>query len=241
MRNVFERELKGLNDAVLAQAERAEALLRDTRLALLALDGGGEVTSGTTPQDTLQRIAGSVEAIYRDERAIEKTALALLLLQQPVASDLALVSIALKTVTDWSRIGVQVGDMAELLVKSASSMTHEERVALTGMMQAVDAMLLEALRVMNDTSRDRSSRESTVFALDDQVDEAFRDIRDHTVMEHCETTGSLTVAEGKIRAAALDVLLIAKYLERMGDHACRVVSWIEFSRSGFEEARREAL
>lgn len=212
MRENFQQQLNTLQSSVIEMASAYRALLTNTMDAFV---------HGNTAE--LKAISSQVSGIYTRERVVEKVALDLLLRQQPVARDLVLVSVALKTVTDWSRIGVQVCDIASVLARSGEDMNATEKNMLVEMAAALDPMLAMAQAVLDQMSAEDPR---LLFTLDDRVDEFFTQIRDHAI--------DTELNPDKIRHVVLDVMVVAKYLERIGDHACNVAEWILFARSGFE-------
>ena len=211
MRENFQTELANLKNSVAEMASNARALLTQTVDAWRVNDLTG-----------LKAIASQVSGLYLRERQIEHHALSLLLREQPVARDLVDVSIALKTVSDWGRIGVQVCDVAAILARAANCVSENEQALLIKMAEALDPMLSNAKALLlEETSVDPRS----LYQLDDVVDDLFREIRD-AALEREQKTDTMP-------RVVLDVVLLAKYLERIGDHACNIAEWTLFARSGF--------
>lgn len=165
--------------------------------------------------------------IDRMEHSIESACLKLLLQQQPVASDLRQVSAALKMITDLERIGDQAEDIAELgvLLKGRAAETCPvlvEMAAQAGKMvtDSIDAFVRRDL-----------SLAAAVIAADDAVDAAFLRAKEQLL--------SRITKQPTDAGFALDVLMTAKYLERIGDHATNLAEWVEFSVTGVHKGETE--
>lgn len=166
------------------------------------------------------------ERIERKERNIEELCLKLLLRQHPVARDLRTISSALKMVTDMERIGHQSADIAEI-VSAGAIPGSEDLSALHAMASAAIAMVTDSIDafVKEDAELARS-----VIVQDDRVDESFDAIKNSLIRRLSEgsTDGS----------AALDLLMIVKYLERIGDHAVNIAQWVIYSITGELESEK---
>lgn len=165
--------------------------------------------------------------VTQKERDVEAICLRLLLQQQPVARDLRTVSAALKMVTDAQRIGTQSGDIAEIV---AMGYIREipEGLPIREMATAVISMVTDSIDsfVKQDGKLSRS-----VIKYDDVVDDYFNSIK-HSLVQRLKTQ------EGSSEAM-VDLLMIAKYFERIGDHAVNIAKWVLFSLTGsleFESA-----
>lgn len=151
----------------------------------------------------------------------------LLLQQQPVASDLRLISAAMKMVTDMERIGTQAGDISEI-VRSASLQRLEPRMEhIREMANATVDMVNGAITAF--IKRDLEMAQA-VMDYDDVVDGLFDSVRNELV----EMISSTDYHDGgqALGEAAMDLLMVAKYLERIGDHAVNIAGWVEFSITG---------
>lgn len=157
--------------------------------------------------------------IDHKEREVEQLCLRLLLRQQPVARDLRLVSSALKMITDMERIGDQTEDVAEIL--RMGSLAPDDCGVLSQMAQAARRMVTGSVDAF--VRRDLSLVQA-VLAADDTVDRLFVAQREALIA---------AVAESPERGDAIvDRLMVAKYLERIGDHAVNISSWVHFSITG---------
>ncbi len=168
--------------------------------------------------------AKKVEPISADidhkERDIESRCMKLLLQQQPVAKDLRQISASLKMITDMERIGDQAEDIAEIITYLEGK-TAEETVHIRDMAAETISMVTDSVDayVKKDTELAKS-----VIAHDDRVDEYFDRIKNSLIKMIAENPEN-----GEY---ALDLLMIAKYFERIGDHATNIAEWVIFSVTG---------
>ena len=162
-------------------------------------------------------------AIDEKEREIESRCLKLLLQQQPVASDLRQVSAALKMITDMERIGDQASDIAEI-VQTTHLKAPGENIRLKDMAQITQRMVSKSVDayVKQDLGIARQ-----VIREDDLVDHLFEEVKNELVCALKDGTSS--------GEQYLDYLMIAKYYERIGDHATNIAEWVEFSITGQHE------
>lgn len=175
-------------------------------------------------------LAGQVEEyeeeINAKERQIESICMRLLLQQQPVAGDLRVVSSALKMISDLERIGDQAVDIAEIARSigfvNAQSKTHVAEISKAAIRMTTGA-------VDSFVKRDLDAAHA-VMAYDDTVDALFDTIRDELVYWISEDH-----ANGE---ACIDLIMIAKYFERIGDHAVNIAEWVEFSLTGEHKGAR---
>ena len=157
------------------------------------------------------------------EREIESICLKLLLQQQPVAKDLRGISAALKMITDLERIGDQAEDIADIIT-FLGGRTGEEWHDIRIMAEATIKMVTDSIDayVMQDLKLARS-----VLDYDDVVDDAFDRVKQTLIKMISENA-----ADGEY---AVDMLMIAKYFERIGDHATNIAEWVEFSVTGIHK------
>ena len=157
------------------------------------------------------------------ERDIEHRCMTLLLRQQPVAGDLRRISTAMKVVTDIERIGDHAADIAEIIPHLVTVRRDGDPAVSQAirMGQKAHKMILDAIAAL--AGEDESAAQK-VIAADDEVDYDFNAIK-HTLAEE------IAAAPAKVDAA-LDLLMVIKYLERIGDHAVNVAEWVEFVRTG---------
>lgn len=160
------------------------------------------------------------------EKTIESQCLSLITRQQPVAKDLRLVSAALKVVTDIERIGDHAADIGEILLRFEHGDFYHVSEKIPPMLEASKNMVHESVDAF--INRD-VARASNVIQSDDFVDQLFNDIKSEIV---------ILLQEGNISPdCCVDVLMIAKYLERIGDHAVNIGEWTIFQKSGPLAAR----
>ena len=163
---------------------------------------------------------GRINSMQRD---IEHRCMTLLLRQQPVAGDLRRISTAMKIVTDIERIGDHAADIAEIIPHLAASRKAGDPAVSDAirMGQKAHKMLLDALDAL--TGEDEPAAQK-VIAADDEVDYDFNAIK--------RTLAAEIAADPAKVDAALDLLMVIKYLERIGDHAVNLAEWVEFLRTG---------
>lgn len=187
-----------------------------------AISSAYQVLMEEDPQ-AAQELRKKDAAIDEKEREIESRCLKLLLQQQPVASDLRQVSAALKMITDMERIGDQASDIAEI-VQTTHLKAPGENIRLKDMAQITQRMVSKSVDayVKQDLGIARQ-----VIREDDLVDHLFEEVKNELVCALKDGTSS--------GEQSLDYLMIAKYYERIGDHATNIAEWVEFSITGQHE------
>ena len=212
MRSRFDEQLILLNKKMTQMGALCEELIAFVAKALLNgdIEGAREVKSRGQEIDHM-------------EREIEAICLRLLLQQQPVAKDLRAVSAALKMITDMERIGDQAEDIADI-IPVLNGRTGAEFVDLKLMAEATCKMVTDSIDayVRQDVKLARM-----VLEHDDIVDDAFRKMKDTLIKMITDNN-----ADGEY---AVDLLMIAKYFERIGDHATNIAEWVEFSVTGIHK------
>ena len=212
MRNVYQEQLWNLNQEMIQMGAACEEIIS---LAAQALTDYTPALEEKTAQ------IGAV--IDESERTIETICLKLLLRQQPVAGDLRQISAAMKMITDMERIGDQAEDIVDLIPKMEKG--GEERYPqIQEMANAAKYMVTEAVDayVKRDLQLAR-----IVMDYDDVVDNYFNQIK-HDIL------GILAANPGE-GEYGLDLLMIAKYFERIGDHCTNIAEWVEFSLTGIHK------
>ena len=166
------------------------------------------------------KVAAMDAEIDQKERNIESMCLKLLLQQQPVARDLRQISAALKMITDMERIGDQAEDISEIVI-TLHGRYAENSALLKGMAESAIQMVTESVDayVKRDTALAHK-----VIEMDDIVDDYFDQVKAELI--------SKIAGEPADGEYALDLLMIAKYLERIGDHAVNIAEWVIFSVTG---------
>lgn len=258
MRNKFEKQLDQLNESLIQMGSLCEDCISQVAMAMAGKkqidqsertdEGKAEGRDGSSEpsgqnaepkaalsSDGQEMTARLLEKVYHTEseidqmeRDIEALCLKLLLQQQPVASDLRLISAALKMISDMERIGDQCSDIADIVnfLDDQKALGLESSVHIQDMAVATMRMVTKAV--------DSFVSKNLVVAIgvmqaDDQVDMLFEKVKKEItelIAEHPD--------QGE---AMLDLLMIAKYFERIGDHATNIAEWVEFSITGTHEAK----
>ena len=210
MRNRFDEQLHTLNHELLEMGALIERAIGSATDALINQD----------VEAALQAIAADKE-VDQAERDIESLCLKLLLQQQPVARDLRLISSALKMITDMERIGDQASDIAELVIYLSKEPYRKELKHLPQMAENAIRMVTGALDayVRKDVALARE-----VMAMDDTIDALFVTVKDELI--------ALIRNDASAGSQAIDLLMIAKYYERIGDHAQNIAEWVEYALTG---------
>lgn len=208
MRNRFDRQLEELHVELIEMGSMCEDVIRKT--SKLLQSGDAKVAKEIRKEDS---------NIDEQERLVESLCLKLLLQQQPVAKDLRKVSAALKMITDMERIGDQASDIAEIIETTDFSVPTND-VKLAKMAETTIAMVTESIDayVKQDLELVRE-----VIARDDEVDDLFLEVRQEIADDMVDAGDPMS---------SLDLLMIAKYFERIGDHATNIAEWVEFSITG---------
>jgi phosphate transport system protein len=216
MRSRFDEQLSLLNRELIQMGAYCEEAIADTAKALL----GGD-------HDMIARVAALEEEINRSERSIETLCLKLLLQQQPVARDLRQISAALKMITDMERIGDQAADIAEI-VRHFEGRSGAECRPIGDMARATIHMVTDSVEAF---VRQDIELAAAVIRDDDTVDELFRKTRDELIARIAE--------KPEDGAYTMDIQMIAKYFERIGDHATNIAEWVVFSATGVHKGEEE--
>ena len=202
----FERQLEALHVQIITMGSFCEKAIS---LSNKAIRG----------EDCIKAIFGTDREIDTKEREIENLCMRILLHQQPVARDLREVSAALKMISDMERIGDQAADIADL--SKYIDEKHVEIPSLIGKMaemtvnmvtESVDAFVKRDLELCRKVIDD-----------DDQVDDAFNQIKEELAELMYQNLDA---------KAGLDLLMTAKYMERIGDHAVNIAEWVEYAITG---------
>ena len=200
------------------------ALLNHELIAMGALCEEAIATTARSVMDNDRSLAGRVREleyqIDQKEREIETLCLKLLLQQQPVARDLRLISAALKMITDMERIGDQALDIADT-AGFMGPLAAEDAGLLGDLARTVVGMVTDSVDAFVRQDRDFAV---AVMRRDDEADALFDRIKKSIIDRLAQSRG-----EGEY---ALDLLMIAKYLERIGDHATNIAEWVEFAETG---------
>lgn len=209
MRSHFDEQLAALNKEMIEMGGLCEETIAMAAKALV--EGDKELAAQVIP------VASGID---HKERDIEARCLRLLLQQQPVAKDLRQISAALKMITDMERIGDQAEDIAEIIT-FLNDHTIAECTQIADMAQATIRMVTESVDAY--VKQDVALAEA-VLAHDDVVDEYFDIIKGRLI--------EMIAQDPSCGEYALDLLMIAKYFERIGDHATNIAEWVVFSVTG---------
>lgn len=203
----YGEELQSVFDELIRMASYAVGAVRKAQVALERGDAA-----------TAKNIVEGDENVNRFEKEIEQRALRIIIKYQPVANDLRDVTGALKMITDIERIGDQAADIASVFLKIGEAVKDDD---LSAMFAHVADMATAAVNAF--VNGDRKLAEKTI-ALDDRSDEMFASIKD----KMCERLKSRPEEAEKI----IYIMMIAKYLERIGDHAVNICEWAVFVKTG---------
>ena len=209
MRNRFDTQLEQLQESMTQMGDKCLSSITDT---IDALNSGNEKLAAA--------VISRTRTIRRDEREIENICMKLLLRQQPVARDLRQVSTALKMITDIKIIGDHASDFSEI-IGFLNGRTSEECEYLDQMATATIKMVTESI---DSFVKSDLNLANSIIEYDDVVDEYFNKVKIFLI--------DLIAKNPKDGEYALDLLMIAKYFERIGDHAVNVAKWVVFSVTG---------
>lgn len=210
MRNRFDRQLSTLNDELIEMGSMIEKSIETAIKALVNQD-----------VDLARHAIEADEEIDRQERIIEDLCLKLLLQQQPVAKDLRLISSALKMITDMERIGDHASDIPEITIALADQPYIKKLEHIQQMAKETMIMLVGSIEAFVDKDLEKANE---VIKRDDVVDDLFDKVKKELIQMIHENAD-----KGE---QAADLLMVAKYMERIGDHATNISEWVIFSITG---------
>ena len=213
MRNRFDMQLELLNEQLIHMGELCGVAIERATEAL----ANGDLKQA-------EAVIKADEEIDQMEKDIEQLCLKLLLQQQPVARDLRQISAALKMITDMERIGDLAADIAEIII-SEKWTEKSELYDISIMSEAVSGMVRESVRAY--VEKDLALAQ-LVMDADTEVDRMFDENKEHLV----EFIAAKKGGHGK---KLIDLIMITKYLERIGDHATNIAEWVEFSITGIHK------
>lgn len=213
MRNKFDMQLDFLKEQLTHMGELCEIAINR---ATAALQEGSAAKA--------EEVIKADEEIDQMEKDIERLCLKLLLQQQPVAKDLRKISAALKMITDMERIGDQAADIAEIIISEKISEATE--IPKIGQMsEAAARMVRDSVSAYVEKNLELSR---AVMEADDAVDRMF-------VENKQELIDFIAQNKGDKGQKAIDLIMVAKYLERIADHATNIAEWVEFSITGIHK------
>jgi phosphate transport system protein len=216
MRSRFDQELEALNAELIEMGILIEEAINRSVEALIKQDA-----------HLARQVVEDDIVINQKERDIERRCLKLLLQQQPVASDLRIISSALKMITDMERIGDQASDISEIIQRLIGAEYIKKIVHIPMMAEATIKMVKDSIDAFIDHDEDQAK---AVIKYDDVVDDLFDIIKNDLI--------KLIQKDARNGEQAVDLLMIAKYLERIGDHAVNIASWVVFSITGKHKNER---
>ena len=212
MRDFFQEQLNQLNQELIRMGAACEEIIE---LASRSL---------TDYSVDLAKSVSTVGAqIDESERTIETICMKLLLRQQPVARDLRVISAAMKMITDMERIGDQAEDIVEI-VPHLTAYPDAKFPKIREMEKAAQSMVTEAVDAYVNQDLELARK---VMAHDDVVDDYFAQVKNGII--------DIIATEPSQGEYALDLLMIAKYFERIGDHCTNIAEWVEFSVTGIHK------
>lgn len=209
-RSIFEHELAQLQEQIEEISQMVETAYRDLFEALEIKD-----------KKTVENIVKNDHNVNELKRQIESQCLRLIMKQQPVASDLRTITSVLKMVSDIERIGDNVSDIAELLLRMELKKFADYSTHLDNMVVAAKELFIKAVDVF--VNNDCTNAEK-VIADDDIVDMLFNKVK-NDVIEGLKS-------EHYNADEYIDIMMIAKYLEKIGDHAVNIAEWQIFKETG---------
>ncbi len=210
MRNRFDRQLVQLNDELIEMGSMIEKAIQEAITALIRQD-----------TEAAKRIIEYDEDVDQQEKVIENLCLKLLLQQQPVARDLRVISSALKMITDMERIGDHASDISEMAILMADKPYIKKLEHIQEMAKEASVMLVNSIEAFVNKDIKQAHE---VIANDDVVDNLFETIKNELI--------AMIHKDPQVGDQAMDLLMVAKYLERIGDHACNIADWVTFSITG---------
>ena len=216
MRNRFDRQLIELNNQLIQMGSLIERAIEMGISALVRQD--------------VEKAKTAIEfdaEIDEQEKEIESLCMKLLLQQQPVARDLRLISAALKMITDMERIGDHAADISEMTILMADSAYVRSEINIDlveSMAKATTDMVIKSVDAFVNKDLELARR---VISQDDVVDDLFAEFKQQLIQKISEN-----VQNGE---QATDMLLVAKYFERIGDHATNIAEWVIYSITGEHE------
>jgi len=210
MRNKFDEQLTKLHDMLIEMGALIEKAITLAIQALVQQDKAMAKQAIAVDED-----------IDHMEKEIEAMCLRLLLQQQPVARDLRLISAALKMITDMERIGDQAADISEIAIYLIGETYIKKLEHIPQMAAATSKMVTESIDAFVKMDLKLARR---VVEYDDVVDELFYTVKSDLI--------ELIHADSANGQQAMDLLMIAKYFERIGDHAVNIAEWVIFSLTG---------
>ena len=212
MRNKFDEQLDNLNNELIKMGKLCEQ----------AISGAIKITMEDDHEELKREVLETDSEIDKKERDIESICMKLLLRQQPVARDLRVISSALKMISDMERIGDQASDIVELAQYIKKS-DVKYKTHLSDMANEVIKMVTKSIKSFVKKDIELARR---VIEYDDNVDALFLKVKRELI------DGVRAEQNDDDAEALIDMLMIAKYFERIGDHAENIAEWVIYSITG---------
>ena len=210
MRSHFDEQLSQLNADLIDMGTMIEYAIESSATALMNMDDG-----------LARKIVSFDHDVDRKERDIESLCLKLILHQQPIARDLRFISAALKMITDMERIGDQAADISGLVIYLAGAPYLKKLEHLPQMAEAAIRMVSGSLDAYVNRDLELARK---VMEMDDIIDDLFDVVKNELI--------GLIRKNADNGSQAIDLLMIAKYFERIGDHAQNIAEWVEYAITG---------
>ena len=213
IRKIFEEELAELKTQLVEMCRLTEQMISDAITALVNKD-----------RELGKSIGEADKRVDEYEMAIEKKCMRILLKQQPVAKDFREVSTALKMITDIERFGDQAADIGELVYSMPGEKYIKELTHTKAMGNLAVKMVRESV---NSFINNDEKLADEVIALDDKMDELFDTVKTELI--------ELIKKDGNNGDQGIELMMVAKYLERIGDHAVNVAEWTKYNETGVHQ------
>ena len=213
IRKIFEEELADLNKQLVEMCRLTEHMIEDAITALVNRDRELGKSIGITDK-----------RVDEYEMEIEKKCMRILLKQQPVAKDFREVSTALKMITDIERFGDQAADIGDLVYTMPGEVYIKKLTHITAMGDLAVKMVRESV---NSFINNDEVLADDVIALDDKMDEMFLSVKTDLI--------ELIKKDSENGDQAIELMLVEKFLERIGDHAVNVAEWTKYNETGVHQ------
>ena len=213
IRKIFEEELAELKTQLVEMCRLTEQMISDAITALVNKD-----------RELGKSIGVMDKRVDEYEMAIEKKCMRILLKQQPVAKDFREVSTALKMITDIERFGDQAADIGELVYSMPGEKYIKELIHTKAMGNLAIKMVRESV---NSFINNDAKLADEVITLDDKMDELFDTVKTELI--------ELIKKDGNNGDQGIELMMVAKYLERIGDHAVNVAEWTKYNETGVHQ------
>ena len=213
VRKLFEEELSGLKTELVEMCRLTEQMINNAITALVSRD-----------RELGKSVGLADKRVDEYEMDIEKRCMRILLRQQPVAKDFREVSTALKMITDIERFGDQASDIGDLVYTMPGERYIKKLEHITAMGNLAEKMVRESV---DSFISNNEALANEVIALDDKMDDLFLTVKKELI--------ELIKKDGANGDQAIELMMVAKYLERIGDHAVNVAEWTKYNETGVHE------